>query len=117
MFDRTVRGGIRDAAVALSGRHGAVTRQAEQAGCSRQAVYQHARKLEQRPGDEPVVQPRPGIDPGPRRSPHRSPFWECLKPDHARPIVRYSGASEVPASGRGTTQLCSAAEAVDVPDR
>ena len=28
--------------------YGAVTRQAQQAGCSRQTVYQHARQLEQR---------------------------------------------------------------------
>ena len=37
---------IRNAAAALFGRHGAVTRQAQQAGCSRQAVYNHAGKVQ-----------------------------------------------------------------------
>jgi hypothetical protein len=39
---------VRNAAAVFSGAYGAVTRQAEQAGCSRQAVYQHARRIEQR---------------------------------------------------------------------
>jgi hypothetical protein len=36
---------IGNAAAALLGRHGAVTRQAQQAGCSRQTVYDHAAKV------------------------------------------------------------------------
>jgi hypothetical protein len=36
---------IRNAAAALCGRHGAVTERAEQAECSRQTVYDHARRL------------------------------------------------------------------------
>ena len=36
---------IGNAAAALLGRHGAVTRQARQAGCSRQTVYDHAAKV------------------------------------------------------------------------
>ena len=55
MFKLPVRTWILNAAAVFSGRHGAVTRQAEQAGCSRQTVYQHAHKLEQRLGDEPAV--------------------------------------------------------------
>ena len=39
---------IRNAAAALCGRHGAVTERAEQAGCSRQTVYDHARQLVER---------------------------------------------------------------------
>jgi hypothetical protein len=39
---------VRNAAAVFSGVYGAVTRQAEQVGCSRQTVYQHARQLEQR---------------------------------------------------------------------
>jgi len=39
---------VRNAAAVFSGCYGAVTRQAEQAGCSRQAVYDHARQVEQR---------------------------------------------------------------------
>jgi hypothetical protein len=39
---------IRNAAAALCGRHGAVTERAEQAGCSRQTVYDHGRQLVER---------------------------------------------------------------------
>lgn len=66
MFKLPVRTWILNAAAVFSGPHGAVTRQAEQAGCSRQTVYPHARKLEQRLGDEPAAdpttedRPRPG---------------------------------------------------------
>jgi hypothetical protein len=55
MFKLPVRTWILNAAAVFSGQHGAVTRQAEQAGCSRQTVYQHAQKLEQRLGDEPAA--------------------------------------------------------------
>ena len=48
MFNLAIRTWILNAAAVFSGRHGAVTRQAEQAGCSRQTVYQHAYKLERR---------------------------------------------------------------------
>ncbi len=39
---------VRNAAAVFSGCYGAVTRRAEQAGCSRQTVYQHARELVRR---------------------------------------------------------------------
>jgi hypothetical protein len=65
MFKLPVRTWILNAAAVFSGRHGAVTRQAEQAGCSRQTVYQHAHKLEQRLSDEPAAEP---------------PTEECLGP-------------------------------------
>jgi hypothetical protein len=48
MFKLPVRTWILNAAAVFSGRHGAVTGQADQAGCSRQTVYQHAHKLERR---------------------------------------------------------------------
>ncbi len=53
MFQLPVRTWILNAAAVFSGRHGAVTRQADQARCSRQTVYQHAHKLEQRLAEEP----------------------------------------------------------------
>jgi transposase-like protein len=56
MLKIPVRAWILNAAAVFSGRHGAVSRQAEQSGCSRQTVYQHARKLEQRLGDAPPPQ-------------------------------------------------------------
>ena len=57
MFKLPIRTWILNAAAVFSGQHGAVTRQAEQAGCSRQTVYQHAQKLEQRLGAEPAADP------------------------------------------------------------
>jgi hypothetical protein len=39
---------VRNAAAALCGRHGTVTGQAEQAGCSRQTIYDHGRQLVER---------------------------------------------------------------------
>jgi hypothetical protein len=53
MFNLPIRTWILNAAAVFSGRHGAVTRQAEPAGCSRQTVYQHAHKLEQRLAEKP----------------------------------------------------------------
>ncbi len=44
----SLRTWVRNAAAVFSGCYGAVTRQAEQAGCSRQTVYDHARLIEQR---------------------------------------------------------------------
>ena len=78
MFKLPVRTWILNAAAVFSGQHGAVSRQAEQAGCSRQTVYQHARKLEQRLGDEPAAETPaedpPGVEavaaPGPAAGSH-----------------------------------------------
>jgi hypothetical protein len=44
----SLRTWVRNAAAVFSGCYGAVTRQAEQAGCSRQTVYDHARQVELR---------------------------------------------------------------------
>jgi hypothetical protein len=48
MFNLSPRAWILNAAAVFSGQHGAVTQQAERSGCSRETVYQHARKVEQR---------------------------------------------------------------------
>jgi hypothetical protein len=48
MFKLPIRTWILNAAAVFSGRHGAVTRQAERGACSRETAYQHARKLERR---------------------------------------------------------------------
>jgi transposase-like protein len=53
MFRLPIRTWILNAAAVFSGPHGAVTQQAQQSGCSRQTVYEHARKLEQRLEDRP----------------------------------------------------------------
>jgi hypothetical protein len=48
MFKLPVRTWILNAAAVLSAQHGAVTRQAEQSQCSRETVYEHATKVQQR---------------------------------------------------------------------
>src|SRR4051812_29049857 len=71
----SLRTWVRNAAAVFSGDYGAVTRQAEQAGCSRQAVYDHARQIEQRlqpvapaspPAEAPAPTPAVALD-GPTR--------------------------------------------------
>lgn len=56
MAKLSLRTWIRNAAAVFSGPHGAVTRQAEQSECSRETVYQHARKLEQRLATDPATE-------------------------------------------------------------
>jgi hypothetical protein len=67
---------VRNAAAVFSRSYGAVTRQAEQAGCSRQTVYQHARQIERRlapvapatpPPEAPIPSPAPALDEPTRR--------------------------------------------------
>jgi hypothetical protein len=48
MFKLPFRTWVCNAAAVFSGPHGAVTQQAHQSGCSRETVYEHARKVEQR---------------------------------------------------------------------
>ncbi len=55
MAKLSLRTWVRNAAAVFSGQHGGVTRQAEQADCSRETVSQHARKLEQRLATEPAA--------------------------------------------------------------
>jgi hypothetical protein len=54
MFKLPIRSWISNAAAVFSGEHGSVTRQAQESQCSRETVYQHARKVEQRLDDEPT---------------------------------------------------------------
>ena len=81
MFTLSIRTLVCNAAAVFSGGYGAVTRQAEQAGCSRQTVYEHARRVERRlqpaapsppSADAPVapataVAPAAHLDPPTRR--------------------------------------------------
>jgi hypothetical protein len=53
MLKLPVRTWILNAAAVFSGQHGDVTRQAERAECSRETVYQHARKVQSRLADPP----------------------------------------------------------------
>src|SRR3954452_19436663 len=72
----SLRTWVRNAAAVFSGCYGAVTRQAEQAGCSRQTVYDHARRIEQGlqppapaapPAEVPVSSPAVSLDEPTRR--------------------------------------------------
>ena len=76
MITLSLRTLVRNAAAVFSGSYGAVTRRAEAAGCSRQTVYDHARRVEQRlqppapaptstPPEAPV--PPPAVLDGPTR--------------------------------------------------
>jgi hypothetical protein len=60
----SIRTFVRNAAAVFSGGYGSVTRQAQQAGCSRQTVYEHARQIERRlepaaPASTPAKLPIP----------------------------------------------------------
>ena len=72
----TLRDLVRNAAAVFSGAYGAVTGRAQQAGCSRQTVYEHARRIKQRlqapapataSAQVPVPPPTPLLDEPTRR--------------------------------------------------
>ncbi len=76
MITLSIRSVVRNAAAVFSGIYGAVTGRAQQAGCSRQTVYQHARQIEQRlqtpdpappPVEAPDPTPTPSLDEPTRR--------------------------------------------------
>jgi predicted DNA-binding protein YlxM (UPF0122 family) len=48
MFKLPIRLWVRNAAAVFSGQHGSVTEQAHESQCSRETVYEHARKVEER---------------------------------------------------------------------
>lgn len=56
MFKLSPRTWILNAAAVISRQHGAVTRQAELSGCSRETVYEHARQVERRLTDEAAAE-------------------------------------------------------------
>lgn len=59
MITLSLRTAVRNAAAVFSGCYGAATRRAEQAGCSRQTIYQHAREVERRLQPPiPILSPR-----------------------------------------------------------
>jgi hypothetical protein len=68
MFKLPIRTWICNAAAVFSGQHGSVAAQARQAGCSRETVYEHAQKVEQRLADPPAEEARTAEDPRPRQA-------------------------------------------------
>ena len=76
MLTLSIRTIVRNAAAVFSGVYGSVTRRAQQAGCSRQTVYDHARQVEQRlqplapeapPAEVPIPTPTLSLDQPTRR--------------------------------------------------
>lgn len=76
MTTLSLRTAVRNAAAVFSGCYGTVTRRAQQAGCSRQTVYDHARQIERRlqtpdpatpPVEAPAPTPAPALDEPTRR--------------------------------------------------
>lgn len=76
MTTLSLRRFVCNAAAVFSGTYGAVTRQAREAGCSRQTVYHHARRIEHRlqapppatpPADLPTPNPPAVLDEPTRR--------------------------------------------------
>jgi hypothetical protein len=57
----SLRSFVRNAAAVFSGCYGAVTHRAEQAGCSRQTLYEQARRIERRLESPPPSSPSPAI--------------------------------------------------------
>ncbi len=76
MTTLSLRTWVCNAAAVFAGGYGAVTRQARQAGCSRQTVYEHARQIERRwepaapaspPAEVPIPAPAAVLDQPTRR--------------------------------------------------
>src|SRR3954469_24380311 len=80
MTTLSLRTWVRNAAAVFSGGYGAVTRRAEQAGCSRQTIYQHAREVERR------LQPPIPI-PSPRQTTGLAPTAVLGEATRRRPAV------------------------------
>ena len=99
MFKLPVRTWVRNAAAVFSGPHGAVTHQADQAGCSRETVYQHARKVEQRLAAAPA-DPRLWPNSAPRisGSARRSPTCSATAEGRSGSTRPSSGGSPRPPS-------------------
>jgi hypothetical protein len=58
MFKLPIRTWVRNAAAVFSGQYGSVTEQAEDSQCSRETVYEHARKVEERLAEASVEKSR-----------------------------------------------------------
>jgi hypothetical protein len=66
MITLSLRDVVRNAAAVFSGCYGAVTRRAQQSGCSRQAIYDQARRVERLLQDPaPSTAPAEAPDPAP----------------------------------------------------
>jgi hypothetical protein len=96
---------VRHAAAVFSRAYGAVTRQAEQAGCSRQTVYDHARQIERRlqpatpaipPAEVPIPMPAAGLDEPTRRRLAVTAFAMGISTRQIEELLRAILAEEAP---------------------
>jgi hypothetical protein len=84
----SLRSAVRNAAAVFSGCYGAVTRRAEQAGCSRQTVYEHARQVEQRLQPLiPIPAPTETSNPAPTETSNPAPAVVLDEPTRRRLAV------------------------------
>ncbi|RUL81004.1 alkaline phosphatase family protein [Tautonia sociabilis] len=108
MMTLPIRTWVRNAAAVFSGTYGAVTRQAERAGCSRQTVYQHARVVERR-----LQAPAPAPPPAERADPAPAPAPTLDEPTRRRLAVT---AFAMGLSTRQIEDLIAVIDPKDAPD-
>jgi hypothetical protein len=117
----SVRTSVCNAAAVFAGSYGAVTRQAERAGCSRQAVYEHARRVERRlaagPPEPapPAPAPAPALDDEGRRRFAVTAFAMGLSTRQVEDLLRIVLGDDGPdhaTVGRWAAQAAEAAGAV-----
>lgn len=96
---------VRNAAAVFPGCYGEVTRRAEQAGCSRQTVHDHARRVEQRlqpaapaptPAVAPVSTPAAPLDEATRRRLATTAFAMGVSTRQVEDLLRAILADDVP---------------------
>ena len=119
MTTLSLRSAVRNAAAVFSQCYGAVTRRAEQAGCSRQTVYKHARQVEQRlqnpapvvpPAEAPIPTPAPSIDPPTRRRLAVTAFAIGISTRQIEELFRVLLADEAPDHSTIARWVADAAE-------
>jgi hypothetical protein len=96
---------VRNAAAVFSGAYGAVTGRAQQAGCTRQTIYNHAREIEQRlqtpapaapPAEVPILTPFPSLDEPTRRRFAVTAFAMGISTRQIEDLLRILLADEAP---------------------
>ena len=127
MITLSTRTVVRDAAAVSSGCHGAVTARAQEARCSREALYRHAREIRRRLEPTPSAAPTPAVSipppamairrphpttPGRRRLRHGHQYPPDRGPDPGpRPRRRPRPLDHRPPDRRGGQQGPSGAQA------
>jgi hypothetical protein len=115
----SIRDVVRNAAAVFSGAYGAVTGRARQAGCSRQAIYEHARQLEQRlqtpaprtpPAELPIPTPAPSLDDPTRRRLAVTAFAMGISTRQIEELLGVLLADEAPDHSTIARRVADAAE-------